>query len=76
MNHARYAHDAAYSRIATSFLCLGLVYVNQGKLEEPLSMDQVSLQMKRSIHGHDKAYLEIMVSLRTSRWYTRTKKNS
>ena len=42
MNHAHYADDAAYSRIVTSHLYLGSVYVNQGKLEL-LPMDQESL---------------------------------
>ena len=37
MNRARYAHDAAYSRIATSLLYLVIVHVNQGKLERTVS---------------------------------------
>ena len=45
------------------FFILGLVYVNQGEHEEPLSMGQESLQKKRAIYGRDKAYSEIAVSL-------------
>ena len=41
------------------FYNLGSIRVNQGKLEESLSMDQESLEMKRAIYGHDKAYPEI-----------------
>ena len=40
-----------------------LVYVNQGKIKETLSMDLESLQMKRPIYVHDKAYPEIAASL-------------
>ena len=63
MNRLRYAHDAVYSRIATSLLYFGLVYVNQGKLEEPFSMDQENLLMKRAIYEHYKAHAEIAASL-------------
>ena len=45
-------------------LCLG--YVNQGKHEEPLSMDRESLQKKRAIYGRDKAHSEIAASLSNS----------
>ena len=45
------------------FFVLGLVYVNQGKHEEPLSMDQESLQKKRAIYGRDKAHSGIAASL-------------
>ena len=45
------------------FFILALVYVNQGKHEEPLWMDQESLQKKRAIYGRDKAHSEIAASL-------------
>ena len=63
MNHACYAYDEDYSRIANSNFYLGLAYVNQGELEEPLSMGDKSLGMKRPIHEHEKEHLEMITSL-------------
>ena len=62
MNHALYGHDTGHARIATS-LYLRLVYANQGKLEEPLSMDRESLQVERTIYGHDSAHPDMAASL-------------
>ena len=54
VNHALYGEDTPQSRIATSLLYLGLGCMNQGNVEESLSMDRESLQMERAIHRHDK----------------------
>ena len=43
---------------------MGLVHVNKSKLEELLSMDLESLQVKRAIIGHDKAHAEMATSLK------------
>ena len=45
------------------FFILGLVYVNQGEHEEPLTVGQESLQKKRAIYGRGKAYSKIAGSL-------------
>ena len=37
--------------------------MSQGELEEPLSMDEKSLEMKWPIHGHEKERLEMLTSV-------------